>query len=129
MDSPSPTTLSSPVRISFSPPEVPSESAPEDWRLDFLREEESSLPSPFAFFDFVLRSLIRDSFSSTLNEGVSTIFAPVLDGALRGRFTGLTNTCSSREALWTKKESAVSVEDLVEMTLDDIVTASDFEVV
>ena len=66
-----------------------------------------------------------ESFCSTLKLGVSTIFAPLLEDALLGKFTGLTNVCCSREASWTKKElGSFDEEAEVFMVLGDISLAA-----
>ena len=91
--------------MSFNPPDEPEfEAESEDCRLDLEKEEESFLLILFLLFS----KLFTGNFvspSSTCSAGVSTIFATTWDDALLGKFTGLTKVCSSREALWTKKES------------------------
>ena len=101
--------------MSFNPPDATElEAESEDCRLDLEKEEGSFLLIPFLLFATLFRGNL-ESPSSTFSVGVSTILATPWDDALLGKFTGLTKVCSSREALWTKKESVVLVwvDDLV----------------
>ena len=92
-----------------------------DWRVALRSVEASFLDTPSVFVSILFNDDVVLRSSSTLKSGVSTTFAPPFDDALLGKFTGLTNVCWSREALWTKKElGVISDVSLVPVGADSI---------